>query len=507
MSFLLLFVCFLVGYYLIPKRFQIHLLAAGSLAFCGLTGGAPMFFSLLAATASTWYGAVRMEDAVSKRQKTWWFYGVLLINAGALAVCKYLNFFVYTGRFAGELMDKEIFLQEFSFIVPLGISFYTLQVLGYLIDVARGTCQAQRNLIRYAAFSCYFPQLLTGPINRYGEMADSLYEEKNFDYKRVVFGLQRMGWGLFKKLVIAERMAVVVDTIYGDYHTYQGCYVIFATICFACQLYADFSGAIDLAAGASEILGIRISENFNTPFFSRSLSEFWRRWHITLGSWMRDYVFYPVLKSDLFVRIGEWSKGRLGKKRGKKVPTYLGMVILWFTVGLWHGGSWKYIVGSGLLHCFYIAGGQILDPLFQKMIAWIHVNTECFSYHLFQSLRTGFLVCTGFVFFRAESFRTALKIFKASFYPNIWIFTDGSLLKLGLDTPDFIIGGVALGILFLVSVQQQKLRTQGSGVREMLAKQNLVFRWSIYYMLIFSIIVFGFYGPGYDVSGFIYQNF
>lgn len=152
-------------------------------------------------------------------------------------------------------------------------------------------------------------------------------------------------------------------------------------------------------------------------------------------------VFYPILKSDLFVKIGDWSKGRLGKKKGKKVPTYLGMVILWFTVGLWHGGSWKYIVGSGLLHCFYIVGGQVLKPLFQKMIFWMHVNTECFSYHLFQSLRTGFLVCTGFVFFRAESFREALGILRASFYPNIWIFTDGSLLKLGLDAPDFIIGG------------------------------------------------------------------
>lgn len=506
MSIVLFFVLFLMIYYSVPKRFQVYLLTAVSIVFCGLAGGGLMVSSILTATVSTWYGAVRIENAMSNKQKKRWFYAVLLLNMGVLIICKYLNFFVYTSRFVGEVLHWEIYLQEFSFLVPLGLSFYTLQVLGYLIDVSRGTCLAQRNLIHYAAFSCYFPQLFTGPINRYGEMKNSLYAEKYFDYKRTAFGLQRIGWGLFKKLVIAERMAVIVDTVYGDYYTYQGCYIIFATMCFACQLYTDFSGAIDLAAGVSEILGIQISENFAEPFFSHSLSEFWRRWHITLGSWMKDYVFYPILKSDLFVKIGDWSKGRLGKKKGKKVPTYLGMVILWFTVGLWHGGSWKYIVGSGLLHCFYIVGGQVLKPLFQKMIFWMHVNTECFSYHLFQSLRTGFLVCTGFVFFRAESFREALGILRASFYPNIWIFTDGSLLKLGLDAPDFIIGG-AFGILFLVSVQQKKFRAEGSGVREMLAKQNLVFRWGIYYMLIFSVIILGFYGPGYDVSGFIYQNF
>lgn len=507
MSLALFFVLFLVIYYSVPQRFQICLLAAVSMVFCGLTGGAPMVFSILTATISTWYGAVKIEDAESKKQKKRWFYAVLLLNTGVLMVCKYLNFFVYTSRFIGEVLHREVSLEAFSFLAPLGLSFYTLQVLGYLIDVSRGTCLAQRNFIHYAAFSCYFPQLLTGPINRYGEMKDSLYAEKSFDYKRVTFGLQRMGWGLFKKFVIAERMAVIVDTVYGDYHTYSGLFILFATMCFACQLYTDFSGAMDLVAGVSEILGIRISENFDTPFFSRSLSEFWRRWHITLGSWMKDYVFYPMLKSDLFVTIGDWSKRRWGKKRGKKVPTYLGMAVLWFTVGLWHGGSWKYIVGSGLLHCFYIAGGQVLDPLFQKMIFWMHVNTECFSYHLFQRLRTGFLICTGFVFFRSESFREALRIFRASFYPNLWIFTDGSLFKLGLDVPDFIIGGVALGILFLVSVQQNKLRAEGSGVREMLARQNLVFRWGIYYMLIFSVMILGFYGPGYDASGFIYQNF
>lgn len=526
--FLLFFACLLGVYYLVPKRFQLLFLLAASLFFCYFAGGKRMLLSLFIATISTWYAALKMETTVLKRRKKLYFYGVLLFNVGILILLKYLNFFVYTGRAIGTIFHVDVPWTGLSFIAPLGVSFYTLQVLGYLIDVSRGTCKAQRSLLRYAAFSCFFPQLVTGPINRYGELQERLYERKSFDYERVTFGLQRIAWGFFKKLVISERMAVIVNTVYGDYQTYNGLYIGFATACFAFQLYTDFSGAMDIALGVSEALGIRMAENFDTPFFSRSISEYWRRWHITLGTWMKDYIFYPVLKSDLFVRIGEKAKQRLGKKRGKKVPLYLGMVILWFTVGMWHGGAWKYIIGSGLLHCFYIVFGQILEPVFKKLIKLFQVNTDCFSYRLFQGMRTFFLVCIGFVFFRASSFRGAVSMFKASLYPNIWIFTDGSLLKLGLDPQDFVVGWISLGALLLVSLLQQKLRMKGTnvvgasnvtgavdtadnygvtGVRKLLSQQNLVFRWLIYYALIFSVIIFGFYGPGYDASEFIYQNF
>ena len=183
------------------------------------------------------------------------------------------------------------------------------------------------------------------------------------------------------------------------------------------------------------------------------------------------------------------------------------MVVLWFTVGMWHGGSWKYIVGSGLLHCFYIVGGQMMEPVFMKVAKLLKVNMECYSFHLFQRLRTFFLVCIGFVFFRASSFRMALSMLKASIYPNIWIFTDGSLFKLGLDMPDFTVNLLALGVLLIISLLQAKLHAEGTGVRAKFADQNLAFRWITYYMLIFSVIIFGFYGPGYDPSEFIYQNF
>lgn len=505
--FLVFIMILLFLYYTVPKNLQMGLLVAFSLLFCYFAGGKRMLLSLFIATLSTWYAAVKMEDSESEKQRKFYLYSVILFNLGILFVFKYVNFFVYTGRAAGYFFQINVPWKEVSFAVPLGLSFYTLQVLGYLIDVSRKTCRAERSLLRYAAFSCFFPQLVTGPINRYGEMSETLYQKHFFDYSHVTLGFQRIAWGFFKKLVISERMSVLVNTIYNNYQTYNGLYIGFATICFAIQLYTDFSGAMDIAMGVSECLGIRMSENFDTPFFACSISEYWRRWHITLGTWMKDYLFYPVLKSELFIAIGDLARKKFGKKKGKKVPTYLGMIVLWFSVGIWHGGAWKYIVGSGLLHCFYIILGQMLEPYSKRGIELFHVNTDCFSFRMFQRLRTFFLVCIGFVFFRAGSFRSALSMLKASLYPNIWIFTDGSLFKLGLDIPDFVVGLLALSVLLIISLLQVELHNTGTKVREKLSEQNLLFRWLIYYLLVFSVIIFGFYGPGYDASAFIYENF
>lgn len=497
----------LVLYYYLPSRCQPYLLILASFIFCWYAGGRRMLLFLSMSIFTTWVSALLLERTTDRGKKYAILGSTIALNLGILFIFKYLNFFVYTGQSVGHTLGIEVPLQKICMVAPLGLSFYTLQVLGYLLDVSRKTCRAETSLLRYMLFAGFFPQLVQGPINRYGEMAQTLYLEKKFNYEKVTFGLQRMVWGLFKKLVISERMAVIVGTIYGDYFTYSGFYIGIGTVCFAVQLYADFSGAMDIALGLSEALGIRMLENFDTPFFSRSVSEYWRRWHITLGTWMKDYVFYPLLKSDLFVAIGEKAKKRLGKKRGKKIPTYLGMVILWFTVGLWHGGEWKYIIGSGLLHCFYIISGQLLDPAFKKIISIFRINTACFGYYLFQMLRTFFLVCIGFVFFRAGTVKEAFQMLRASLFFNPWIFIDGSLFRLGLDPYDLSIGIIAILIFFSVSLLQQHFHAKGKTLRSRLAEQKLPFRWMIYYGMIFSILIFGFYGPGYDVSTFIYQNF
>lgn len=410
----------------------------------------------------------------------------MIINVGILSLFKYI---------------PSLFSAK-SIIAPVGISFYTLQMLGYLFDVSRKTCNPQKNFLKYALFAEYFPQLLSGPINRYSDMNNQLYTEKYFDYKAVTFGLQRILWGFFKKLVISERLRILVDCVYNDYTSYSSVNILFATICFAFQLYTDFSGYMDIALGVSETFGIRMAENFETPFLSRSISEYWRRWHITLGTWFKDYLFYPILKSDLFVHMGDSARKRFGKKRGKKIPVYFGMFILWFFVGFWHGGAWKYIFGSGLLHWFYIVSGQILEPFFKKLIKMFSINTDHVLYHLFQTVRTFCLVCIGFIFFRAASLTEGFMILIKTLNIKSGIHLHANILQLGLDLYDIAVLLITLIILFIISLLHQKYK-----VREIIAKAYLPIRWLIYYLLLYSTIILGQYGPGFNASEFIYKNF
>lgn len=527
-SFLVFFGLLLIFYYILPKKTQWILLLFASILFYCLAGSL-FYFCFLASSILTTYAGALLLGGEWEKQKAWRstkaknslsreeialqtktfekkrtivFSFCLFFNLGILFVLKYSKLLVRTGAGILSLFGLNLSIELPSLFLPLAISFYTFQILGYLINVYRGAYEPQKNLGKYALFACFFPQMVSGPISRYNELSETLYAPKSFDYTQVTFGLQRMAWGFFKKLVISERMAVIVNTVYGDYTTYRGTYIIVATIAFAFQLYTDFGGCMDIAIGAAQALGIRVTENFETPYFSKNISEYWRRWHITLGTWLKDYVFYPLLKTDAFVSLQDKCKKKFGKKQGKKLSTYIGMFILWFTVGLWHGGAWKYIVGSGLLHWFYIVSGQVTEPFFKKIIERFRINTECFSFSLFQILRTFTLVCIGFVFFRADSFKVACKMLFYSLIPNFGILLDGSLFTLGLDVKDFGAGIIALLILFIVSLMHQK-----GSVRAKIAEQNIAFRWMLYYGLLFAVIIFGFYGAEYSASDFIYQQF
>ncbi len=506
-SFFVFIAVLFVMYYILPRQCQKVLLLFASILFCLLSGGVGMLLAVCFATISTWIGAIKIEKADSIVRKRLVLIVVTVANIGILFLTKYINFFIYTIRIVGDIFHCPSSMNEISIFVPLGLSFFILQAIGYLIDVYRGIIQAQKNFFLYALFSSYFPQLVQGPINRYDDMITSLISPKKFQYYEVMYGLQRIVWGVFKKLVIAERMSVIVNTVYTDYQTYSGLYIVYGTVCFAFQLYADFSGAMDIVLGCSEVLGVKMAENFDTPFISRSISEYWRRWHITLGTWMKDYVFYPLLRSKKFMDIGKEAKRKLGKKRGKNVSTYLGMIILWFTVGLWHGGAWKYIIGSGLLHCFYIVCGQMLQPVFDKVTKILKVNKECFVYRCFEVVRTFALICIGFVFFRADSTRVALQMLRESLRFSTDFFINREQIKMGLDFEDWIIGIIAIILLFFVSLYQNKLHLEGKTLRKTISKQNIIVRWSIYYGLIIATILFGLYGPGYTASQFIYQNF
>ena len=289
------------------------------------------------------------KEKVKSKQKKYLLI-CLLFDLGILAVLKYTNFVISNvnsiSRFfnAGELSFLDI-------AFPMGISFYTFQSVGYLVDVYRGKYLPEKNIGKFALFVSFLTAD-KGPM-RFDDLGSQLYSGHSFNFRNVSFGIQRILWGFFKKLVIADRILPGVRTITQNPETYQGIYVLIGMVFYAIQLYADFTGGIDITIGIAEVLGIKLKENFQRPFFSKSTAEYWRRWHITMGTWFRDYVFYPVSISGPMLKLSKFSREKFGEKIGKRVPVYMSTIIVWFATGIWHGASWNFIVW-GLLNCLVL---------------------------------------------------------------------------------------------------------------------------------------------------------
>ncbi len=515
----------LLLYYIIPKKAQWPLLLVASYAFYFIAG--PQFIPFIAATTLTVYLTARVMQSIGdkqsaylkahkeelskeekkifkdrqKRKKLFWFVLCLLLNLGILATVKYANFFISNINSALVSFGSKNVLSFVNVIIPLGISFYTFQSIGYLIDVYRGTVKAEKNVFKYALFVSFFPQLVQGPIGRYGAMSETLYTPHKFDSKQVGYGLERVLWGYFKKLVIADRLFVAVSTMIGDPSTYNGAYSIVIMLFYTVQLYADFTGGIDITIGLAEAMGIRLSENFDRPYFSKSLKEYWRRWHISMCSWFRDYLFYPVSVSKPMQKLTKFSKKAFGDKVGKRIPVYLSSAVVWFSTGIWHGASWNFIVW-GMANFAVLMISEEFEPLYKKFNDKF-AFTKSFPYKLFRVLRTFALVCALNLFDCYVSIATTGKIFFSAFYAsNYHVLFDGSLLKLGLTSLDYIIllGGVLL--MLTVSLLQRK-----GSVREQIFRLPYPVRFMIYYGLFLIVLLMGAYGIGYDASQFIYNQF
>lgn len=502
--FLCFFAVILMIYYLIPKKCQWIFLLLCSIAYYFLTNNGILILYPVASAAVCYIGTRIMsvtEDA-KKRRNALLF--VILVNIGILVALKYINFGINTiNGIAGIFGHSDHLVNGLSLLVPLGVSFYTFSVIGYVMDVYYGLAKPQQNFGKLALYGMYFPTIISGPILKYRECGEQFFEPHAFDYVKVTRGIQRMLWGLLKKLVISERLRVLVDTVYGQYDSYPGAFIWVATICYAFQLYTDFSGCMDIVIGMSESFGITLPENFQTPFFSKSVSEYWRRWHITLGVWMKDYVFYPVLRSKFFTNLNKSWKEKFGKKKGKQYTTFAAMFVLWFTVGVWHGGDWKFVIGSGLLHWFYIVMEELLEPPCAKVMDRLHINPKSKVVDGIRVLRTFLLVCIGDLFFRADSVGDALAMLKGAVTTwNPEILWNGALLNLGLDWIEMGIMIVSLLLLLLISTLQQK-----GSVRDRIAGLKLPIRWIIWYALLFYVILLGYYGPGFSAAEFIYQGF
>jgi D-alanyl-lipoteichoic acid acyltransferase DltB (MBOAT superfamily) len=508
------FLCFyalvLILYYTVPlifnKKGQWVVLLCASVFFYIKSGNPvlvayPVFSAALTCFLLRLLGKTDQKELTRRRIILGAEVAVLL---GILIVLKYLKLITGSGM-----------------LVPLGLSFYTFIILGYFIEVYNGIGKAQTSFFKTALYGLYFPVLISGPIFKTRESGDQFFEYHPLDYKNITYGFQRMLWGFFKELVISERLAVVVNTIFNDDTSYPGTYIWIGGILFALQLYTNFSGCMDIVIGLSETFGIILPENFRTPFFAKNISEYWRRWHITLGIWMKDNVFYPLLRTKLITGIGKSLKGKMGKKKGKQYTTYIAMFVLWFSVGLWHGGEAKYVIGSGLLHWFYIVFGELTLPFFTWLFGEkLHIDLKGKFADTVRIIRTFLLVCIGDIFFRADSVGHALRMLREGvtvFNPGILV--DGSLLNLGINIYDWGIIAFSLGILLWASVIQYRLEMKKSSagkeaadkapenIRDILASKNIVIRWVFLFAALFFVILVSEYGPGYSAAEFIYKDF
>lgn len=503
MEFLLFVLAAAVGYYLIPKKYQWLWLLVFSYIYYASSGVRLLVF--LVYTTGTTYVAGRFLEKAEQKElpkketkaaKRRILTLGLLLNFGMLAVLKYTNFAVAN--------VNAIFHTSFSFqkwMLPLGISFYTFQSMGYLLDVYWGKCKAEKNPLRFALFVSFFPQILQGPIGRFDRLAVQLYQEHRFDLQRIQYALQLILWGFFKKLVLADRAAVVVNQVFLNYTQYSGVLNLVAVLMYSVQLYMDFSGGMDVVMGVASLFGIELDPNFKRPYFAVSITDFWHRWHITLGTWMKDYVFYPVSLSKWMGRIGKWSKKVFGKKTGRVIPICIANLIVFLLVGVWHGAAWKFIA-YGLYHGLIISISSLMTPLYRKGLEVFSINQKSGGWKVVQILRTFFLINISWYFDMAVSLSAAFAMMKTTVTGfSLSAFKDGSLLTLGLDQLDYLILLVGCLIVFFISFLQER----GVKIRESLAAKPLLLRWAVYGMLLFGIPMFGYVMT--TTGGFIYAQF
>ncbi len=512
-------------YYILPKKTQWPLLLVASYLFYFLADPSYVLF-ILATTVSTYFAAKKLTDmqeaaslyvkehkeelsreekkeykALEKKKQHTVFLWCLLFNLGILAVLKYTNFTIANINGLLNLFKSGQVISYVDIVLPMGISFYTFQTMSYLIDVYRGSIKAERNFFKLALFVSFFPQLVQGPISRFSDLGESLFAEHSFDGRTVKFGLERILWGYFKKVVIADRIVVAVNEIIHNPDTYTGFYVFLGMMFYAVELYCDFTGGIDITIGIAETMGIKVKENFERPYFSKNIKEYWNRWHITMGSWFTDYIFYPISVSKPMLDLNKWSRKHLGEKIGKRVPVYTSAFVVWFATGFWHGASWNFIVW-GLGNYVVIMVSQELEPFYE----WFHSKVKVegtFGWKLFRVIRTILIMSSLRLFDCYRDVPLTFKMFGSMFTTGNWghLF-DGSLMKLGLSYADY--GVLTIGVLALLVTSLLGRRKQ---VRDRLDAKPVWVQFALVYAGFLVVLVFGAYGIGFDASQFIYNQF
>ena len=489
-EFLLFFPVVVMIYFIFPKKIRyIWLLVASYYFYMGWN--AKYALLLLTSTIITYISGLLLSIVKDEaKHAVFWKKSIVglsfVSNLSILFFFKYFDFAIDNINIILANVGVELLNPKFDVLLPVGISFYTFQALSYTMDVYRGDITAEKNPLRYALFVSFFPQLVAGPIERSKNLLEQLRKQKRFSYENMVNGFMLMIWGYFMKMVIADRIAIFVDEAYGMEVLYDGRYLLIASILFAFQIYCDFAGYSTIAMGAARVMGFELMENFKCPYYAQSVAEFWRRWHISLSSWFRDYLYIP-----------------LGGNRKGIVRKYVNTMIVFLVSGLWHGANWTYVVWGGLNGLYQVIGG-IFMPLKKKLYQVVPILEKWVIFKIPRILVTFILVDITWIFFRADSIAHAVNVFERIVHMNNpELLANGTLYDLGLNEKNFIVLLLTFIILFLVDIAKYN----GIKLREKILQLNIINRWLIILIGIWSVILLGIWGSGYEAVNFIYFQF
>ncbi len=519
LQFILFFAIFLIIYLLMPRvRLRQIVILGGNIVFYKLAAGFHML-AVVIGTSLVVYGTGRIiehiysgyeaeKEGLTPKEAAVLFAGYkkrakkfLLL---AFFIILGILFYVKIGKLLGfkEVAKLSGLLTPGRVLVPLGLSYYTFSSVGYLLDLYWKKAKCEHDYLRLLVCTTYFPHIVQGPIGRYDKLLAQFGELPGFSYERVCLGLQRMLWGFLKKMVIADRIALYTGTIFAAPDTFAGFEIFLAITLCAVELYADFSGCMDIVIGAAQTMGVTLDENFKRPFFSKNAAEFWRRWHITLGTWFKDYVYMPIAMSPRFMKTSVNIRKKYGNRLGQIFSSAIPLSIVWILTGLWHGTGADYVVWG----CYWgilIILGTVLAPDFKKWTKKLHIDTQSFGWKLFQMTRTYFLFVIGRMLTVTGSldsfFSLVSNLFRES---RLYTAVDGSIYQHGLDYKNFCVVFIGLLLIWISDILGERVL-----IRNELSRQPLILRWLVYYGGIIALLIFGMYGAAFNPSDFVYGGF
>lgn len=425
-----------------------------------------------------------------------------VIAFGLLVVFKYLGFLTGTvNSFIALFSQAKI--PVLALMMPIGISYYTLSIVGYAVDVYRGTGKAEKNFAKLYLFTIYFPHIVEGPIGNYQSFSSQIDNTGKLTFENFMSAFELILIGLVKKMIIADRAALFSNPAFDNYKDYTALAAVVAILMYAINIYFDFSGCMDIVCGVSELFGIKLPQNFRQPFFSGSVQEFWRRWHITLGDWIKKYIFYSVSMSKVNQKIMTKCNQKIKSSYMKTtLPMLFALLFVWLFNGIWHGASWKYIV-YGMYYYVILSLGMLFEPLFEKICTKLSINRESKAFKVFQIIRTDFLVVIGLAMFRADTLRAFAGILRRVFdFSNLF----GSLMALkdaaSLSTLDFPVVVFFAIAMLVISIKKEK----GTDIRQALSEKK-VLRWILCTAAVVCIVMLGVYGSMYSEVPFVYAQF